>query len=126
MKLIELNSNKKVYFASDFHLGAPNNDESRKRERKIIDWLNHIQKDAEVLFLVGDIFDFWYEYRKVVPKGFVRIQAQIAEMVDKGIKVYFFLGNHDMWMKKYFTEELGVIMIENELEVKINDKSFYI
>ena len=98
MKLIELNSNKKVYFASDFHLGAPNNDESRKRERKIIDWLNHIQKDAEILFLVGDIFDFWYEYRKVVPKGFVRIQAKIADMVDAGIQVYFFLGNHDMWM----------------------------
>lgn len=126
MKLIELNTNKKAYFASDFHLGAPNHDESRKRERRIIEWLSHIQKDAEVVFLVGDIFDFWYEYKKVVPKGFVRIQAKIAEMVDKGIKVYFFLGNHDMWMKKYFSEEIGVIMIENDLEIKINDKSFYI
>ena len=126
MRLIDLNSDKKVYFASDFHLGAPNHDESRKREHKIIEWLNHIQKDAQVLFLVGDIFDFWYEYKKVVPKGFVRIQAKIAELVDQGIDVYFFLGNHDMWMKSYFSEELGVRMIENELEIEIQGKTFYI
>jgi len=126
LKLLELNSDKKIYFASDFHLGAPNHIESRKREANIIEWLNHIQKDAQVIFLVGDIFDFWYEYRKVVPKGFVRIQAKIAELVDQGIEIYFFLGNHDMWMKSYFSEELGVKMIENELEIKINNKTFYI
>ena len=126
MKHIELSNNKKVYFASDFHLGAPNPKESRMREYKVIEWLNYVQKDAQVIFLVGDIFDFWFEYKKVVPKGFVRIQAKIAELVEKGIEVYFFLGNHDMWMKNYFSEELGVKMIENELEVKINNKTFYI
>ena len=126
MKHIELNNNKKVYFASDFHLGAPNPKESRTREYKVIEWLNYVQKDAQVIFLVGDIFDFWFEYKKVVPKGFVRIQAKIAELVEKGIEVYFFLGNHDMWMKNYFSEELGVKMVENELEVKINNKTFYI
>lgn len=126
MNHIELNNNKKVYFASDFHLGAPNPKESRIREYKVIEWLNYVQKDAQVIFLVGDIFDFWFEYKKVVPKGFVRIQAKIAELVEMGIEVYFFLGNHDMWMKNYFSEELGVKMIENELEVKINNKTFYI
>ena len=126
MKKIQLNNNKKIYFASDFHLGAPNPNESRKREIQIIEWLNAIQKDAQALFLVGDIFDFWFEYKKVVPKGFVRIQAKIAELTDKGIEVYFFLGNHDMWMKNYFSEEIGVIMIENELQVEINERRFYI
>ena len=126
MKHIELNSNKKFISASDFHLGAPNPRESRTREYKVIEWLNYVQKDAQVIFLVGDIFDFWFEYKKVVPKGFVRIQAKIAELIEKGIEVYFFLGNHDMWMKTYFSEELGVKMIENELEVKINNKTFYI
>lgn len=126
MKHIQLNSNKKVYFASDFHLGAPNPKESRTREHKVIEWLNYVQNDAQVIFLVGDIFDFWFEYKKVVPKGFVRIQAKIAELVEQGIEVYFFLGNHDMWMKNYFSEELGVKMVENELEVKINNKTFYI
>ena len=126
MKEIKLNKNKKAYFASDFHLGAPNKTESRNREYQIIGWLDHIKKDAQVIFLVGDIFDFWYEYRKVIPKGFVRIQGKIAELVDQGIQVYFFLGNHDMWMKKYFTEEIGVQMVENELKVKINDQIFFI
>ena len=126
MKQIQLNTDKKAYFASDFHLGAPNHVESREREIRIIEWLNFIKKDAQVVFLVGDIFDFWYEYKKVIPKGFVRIQAKIAELTDQGIEVYFFLGNHDMWMKKYFSEELGVVMVENELQVRINEQLFYI
>jgi len=126
LKKIELNKDQKIYFASDFHLGAPNHEESRKRELCIIDWLNYVQKDAQVIFFVGDIFDFWYEYKKVIPKGFVRIQGKIAELVDNGIQVYFFLGNHDMWMKKYFTEEIGVLMIKDELQIQIDDKKFYI
>jgi len=126
LKHIILNNNKKAYFASDFHLGAPNKTESRIREDQIIGWLDHIKKDAQVIFLVGDIFDFWYEYRKVIPKGFIRIQGKIAELVDQGIEVYFFLGNHDMWMKNYFIEEIGVQMVENEIKIKINDHSFFI
>ncbi len=117
---------KKIYFASDFHLGAPNASTSRERELKIINWLNHIEQDAQAVFLVGDLFDFWFEYQQVIPKGFVRIQGKIAAMVDRGIQVYFFLGNHDMWMKKYFSEELGVIMVSDELEIKIGTQKFYI
>ncbi len=92
----------------------------------IIDWLNSIEKDAQVIFLVGDIFDFWFEYKKVIPKGFVRLQGKIAELVDKGIQVFFFLGNHDMWMKSYFTDELGVRMIQNELKIQLGNKRFFI
>ena len=126
MKQITPHSGKKIYFASDFHLGAPTDELSRKRELKIIQWLTHIEKDAQAVFLVGDIFDFWYEYKRVIPKGFVRLQGKIASMTDRGIEVYFFLGNHDMWMKQYFSKELGVFMVSNELELKIDDKQFYI
>jgi UDP-2,3-diacylglucosamine hydrolase len=123
---LKLNPGRKIYFASDFHLGAPTAELSRIRELKIIDWLNHIEKDAHTIFLVGDLFDFWFEYKQVIPKGFVRLQGKIAALADRGIKIYFFLGNHDMWMKNYFTEELGVEMISNELELKINGKRFFI
>lgn len=85
MKQITQHSGKKIYFASDFHLGAPTDELSRKRELKIIEWLTHIEKDAQAVFLVGDIFDFWYEYKRVIPKGFVRLQGKIASMTDHGI-----------------------------------------
>lgn len=99
---------KKVYFASDFHLGAPNEIESKKREQKIIRWLNEISTDAEAVFLVGDIFDFWFEYKEVIPKGFIHFVAKLATLRDQGIPIYFFTGNHDLWMKDYFTKELGI------------------
>lgn len=126
MEQLNLNTGQKIYFASDFHLGAPTLELSKQRELKIIQWLNHIEKDAQAIFLVGDIFDFWFEYKQVVPKGFVRLQGKIAALADRGVKIYFFLGNHDMWMKKYFTEELGVEMISDELELKVNDSRFFI
>ena len=107
---IESEDNKKLYFASDFHLGTPNLAKSREREFKIIRWLESIKADASAIFLLGDIFDFWYEYKKVIPKGFSRFQGKIAELTDIGIPVIIFSGNHDMWMNDYLSEELGVII----------------
>src|SRR5690349_1329878 len=92
---------KKIYFLSDFHLGAPDHAASLEREKKIVAFLSDIQKDAAVIFIVGDMFDFWYEYRRVVPRGFVRILGKLADITDSGIPVHFFVGNHDMWMKDY-------------------------
>ena len=114
------------YFASDFHLGAPSNEDSLCREKKIIAWLSAIEKDAKSIYLVGDIFDFWFEYKHAIPKGFVRLQGKIIELTEKGIPVHFFLGNHDMWMFDYFKQELGVEIHPNELEIEINQKTFYI
>ncbi len=99
---------KSIYFASDFHLGVPTQESSRARELAIVRWLDFVKTDALEIFLVGDIFDFWFEYNKVIPKGFARLQGKIAEIVDSGIPVYFFTGNHDMWMFDYFENELGV------------------
>ena len=99
---------EKIYFASDFHLGSPNLEESLKRERKIISWLNEIEIDAKKIYLLGDIFDFWFEYEKVVPKGFVRLLAKLADFVDKGIEIHFLVGNHDMWMRDYLEKEIGL------------------
>ena len=103
---IILQPNKKLYFASDFHLGAPNHAESLLRERKIVAWLDHIRGDAQAVFLVGDLFDFWFEYRRAVPRGFVRLLGKLAELTDAGIEVLVFPGNHDMWMNGYFEQEL--------------------
>lgn len=94
-------SSKKIYFASDFHLGVPTAEKSLVREKLIVRWLDEVSKDAEAIFLVGDIFDFWFEYKHAIPKGFVRLQGKIAELTDRGIPVHFFTGNHDMWMFGY-------------------------
>ena len=98
----------KIYFASDFHLGSPSIDESRKRERIIIRWLNSIEKDAKKIYLLGDIFDFWFEYKKVIPKGFVRLLGKLAELSDNGIEIHLFAGNHDLWIKDYLKYEIGI------------------
>ena len=99
---------KKVYFASDNHLGAPTAEKSRIREKQFVAWLDSVKKDAAAIYLMGDLFDVWIEYRRVVPKGFVRVLGKLAELTDSGIPMYFFVGNHDMWMKGYFEEELGI------------------
>jgi len=118
--------NKKVYFLSDFHLGAPNAKESLVREKKIVAFLEEIRADAAVIFIVGDIFDFWYEYRKVVPKGYVRLLGKLAEITDTGIPVHFFVGNHDMWMTDYFQKELNIPVYFEPVEFEFNDKQFFI
>lgn len=117
---------KKIYFASDFHLGIPSFEKSFEREKLIVKWLDSIKHDAEEIYLVGDIFDFWYEYKYTIPKGFVRFLGKIAELADTGIKIYFFSGNHDMWMKDYFEKELGVIVCHEPLIKFYNQKKFYI
>lgn len=121
-----LTPGKKIYFASDFHLGAPNHAKSLVRERKIIEWLDFIRKDAEIVFLVGDLFDFWFEYNRVVPKGFVRFFGKLAEMTDAGIEIIVFTGNHDMWMRDYMTQEMNIPIFRTPQEYKFNGKKFFV
>jgi UDP-2,3-diacylglucosamine hydrolase len=119
-------SPKKIYFASDFHLGVPTHESSLKREKIICRWLDTIKADASEIYLVGDIFDFWYEYKYTVPKGTVRLLGKIAELTDSGIPVHFFVGNHDLWMKDYFTEELNVSVHHEPITKIVNGKTLYI
>ena len=98
----------KIYFASDFHLGDKNFISSRNREKKIISWLDLIKTDAKSIYLIGDIFDFWYEYKAVVPKGHVRLLGKLANLTDLGIDIHIIVGNHDLWMKDYLSIECGV------------------
>ncbi|MEQ8905795.1 UDP-2,3-diacylglucosamine diphosphatase [Ekhidna sp.] len=124
--LKELPSGKKVYFASDFHLGVPNGDESLTREKKIVRWLEHISNDAAAIFLLGDIFDFWFEYKTTVPKGFIRFQGKLAELRERGIPIILFTGNHDLWMKDYFPQELDIPIIKNPITIQVNEKKLFI
>ena len=105
---MQLPPGKRIYFLSDFHLGAPDHAVSLAREKHIVAFLEKIRHDAGEIFIVGDLFDFWYEYRTVVPKGFLRILGKLAELTDSGIPIRFFVGNHDMWMKGYFEQELNI------------------
>jgi UDP-2,3-diacylglucosamine hydrolase len=117
---ITLKNGQKVYFASDFHLGAPDLVQSHLREKKINAWLDSIKGDAAAIFLMGDVFDFWFEYKHVVPKGFVRLLGKLAELRDQQIPIYIFTGNHDMWMRDYFEKELGIPVYRNPKSFKIN------
>ena len=132
MLTINLQPNKKIFFASDFHLGTPTYKRADKRthensltssaerENKVIRWLESIKNEAQTIFLVGDIFDFWFEYKTAIPKGFVRFQGKIAELTDAGIEIIFFTGNHDMWMFDYFETELGVKIYRNPQDLQVN------
>ena len=116
----------KLYFASDFHLGTPSYVASRERESMMVMWLDMIKADAAEVFLMGDVFDFWFEYQTVVPKGYLRFFGKLAEMADSGIKIYFFKGNHDMWMFDYFIKELNASELMMKPRKEINDvKSRY-
>ena len=123
---IDLEEGKKIYFSSDNHLGAPNHKNSLVREKRFIRWLDSIKEDASAIFLLGDLFDFWFEYKKVVPKGFVRILGKLAEISDAGIPLYFFAGNHDMWMDGYFENELNIQVFDKPKKFIINKKHFLI
>jgi len=118
--------NKKIYFLSDFHLGAPDYESSLIREKKVVAFLNSIKDDAAQVFIVGDMFDFWYEYREVVPKGYVRLLGKLAEFTDSGIPVHFFTGNHDMWMSGYFEKQLNIPVYHEPKVFEWNGKRFYI
>lgn len=117
---------KKVYFLSDFHLGAPNAAKSLEREKLIVQFLDEIKEDAAVIFIVGDLFDFWYEYRNVVPKGYVRLLGKLAELTDSGIDIHFFVGNHDMWMKDYFQKEFNIPVYFEPKDFVFNNSTFHI
>jgi len=124
--MINLSNNQKIYFASDQHFGAPTPEESLPREQKFVAWLNEIKEDAAAIFLLGDLFDFWFEYNTVVPKGFVRVLGKLAELKDAGIPIYFFVGNHDLWMTDYFEKELNIPVYHKPKEFTINNRSFLI
>lgn len=117
---------KKIYFNSDYHLGVPNAEESRKRETLVVQWLDEIKADAEEVYLLGDLFDFWFEYKHVVPKGHIRLLGKIAELCDAGIRVNIFVGNHDLWMWDYLPQELGVTVYREAIERDYNGKIFFI
>ena len=117
---------KKIYFASDFHLGAPDRESSLIREKKIVSWLDEVSKDAHEIFLVGDIFDFWFEYKHAVPRGYTRLLGKIASITDSGIPVHVFTGNHDMWIFDYLPEETGVQLYRNPIHREWNGVKFYI
>ena len=115
-----------IYFASDQHFGAPTAAFSFPREQKFVAWLDSIKHDADVLFLLGDLFDFWFEYKTVVPRGFVRVLGKLAELKDRGIAIHFFTGNHDLWMHDYFEKELGIPVYHRPMEFTFNGKTFLI
>lgn len=120
------NINKKIYFASDFHLGLDEKLSSIEREVIIVSWLDEIKASAEALYLVGDIFDYWFEYGEVIPKGFSRLLSKLREYRDADIPVFFFTGNHDMWMFQYFEKELGIPVYRAPITRTWNGKKFYI
>ncbi len=117
---------KKIYFSSDNHLGAPTREKSLPREKKFIAWLDEIKQDSAAIFLLGDLFDFWFEYKTVVPKGFTRVLGKLAEISDSGIPIYYFVGNHDLWMNGYFEEELNIPVFHKHQEYTFNNTSFFI
>lgn len=123
---MKLAQGKKIYFASDFHLGAPDAATSLQREKLLVEWLDEIKVDAQELFLVGDVFDFWFEYKTAVPKGFVRLLGKLAEIADAGIPIHYFTGNHDMWVFDYLPKEIGLTIYRGNLEREFNGKKFLI
>ena len=123
---MQIPEGKKIYFASDNHLGAPTPEASAPREKRFVQWLSEIQQDAAALFLLGDLFDFWFEYKTVVPKGFVRVLGKLAEIADAGIPIHFFVGNHDLWMLDYLEKEVGIKVHYQPKEFTFNDRLFFI
>lgn len=121
-----VSTNNKIYFLSDFHLGAPDHAASLEREKILVQFLDEIKNNVAELFLVGDMFDFWYEYRRVVPKGHVRLLGKLAELSDAGVVMHFFVGNHDMWMRDYFQQELNIKIYFHPEEFERNGKTFLV
>lgn len=116
----------RTYFFSDAHLGIGSAEEDRAKEQRIIRFLDFVKQDATQVFIVGDLFDYWFEYRTVVPKGYVRLMGKIAELADRGIELTFLAGNHDFWLRDYFSKELGMEVFLDPIERIIGGKRFYI
>ncbi|WP_248724469.1 UDP-2,3-diacylglucosamine diphosphatase [Seonamhaeicola sp. ML3] len=123
---MQIPKGKKIYFASDNHLGAPTKEASFPREKKFVAWLDDIKEDAAAIFLLGDLFDFWIDYKKVVPRGFTRTLGKLAEISDSGIPIHYFVGNHDLWMNGYFEEELNIPVYHKPKEFTFNNKTFFL
>ena len=123
---MQIPKGKKIYFASDNHLGAPTQEKSRPREQKFVAWLDHVKQDAAAIFLLGDLFDFWFEYKTVVPKGFTRTLGKLAEISDSGIPIHYFVGNHDLWMNGYFEEELNIPVYHKPKDFTFNNITFFV
>jgi UDP-2,3-diacylglucosamine hydrolase len=121
MSIVNLAPGKKIFFASDFHLGVPDHASSLVREKRVVQWLNTIAPQAHAIYLLGDIFDFWFEYGKAIPKGFIRLQGKLAELRDSGVPIYFFTGNHDMWMFNYFPDEMGIVIYREPQLLEVNN-----
>ncbi len=121
-----LQNGKKIYFLSDFHLGVPTRQESLVREKLIVQFLNEIKDSAAAIFIVGDMFDFWYEYKHVVPRGYTRLLGKLAELSDLGIQLHFFVGNHDMWMTSYFQQEFNMNVYYEPQDFEWNGKKFLV
>jgi UDP-2,3-diacylglucosamine hydrolase len=114
-----------TYFASDMHLGMHPEEDSKKREKHIVNWLNDIQDEVKELWLLGDIFDYWFEYKKVIPRGFTRFIGKLAELSDMGVEIHMFSGNHDVWLFSYFSEEIGIEIHHLPTIVEMGEKTFY-
>ncbi len=127
IKSVSLTKGKNIYFIADAHLGINTKDHSAiEREKLLVKWLDEVKKDADAIYLMGDIFDFWFEYKRAIPKGFTRFLGKICELTDNGIPVYYFAGNHDMWTFGYLEKEIGVKVFKEPLVTEINGKIFYI
>lgn len=116
----------KVFFASDFHLGLRAGYDPLEREKRVVSWLIEVAPQAREIYLLGDVFDFWWEYSKVVPKGFTRFLGTISSLTDSGLPIHFFTGNHDMWVGKYLSEECGLIIHNKPIIEVIDGKKFYL
>lgn len=123
---MDLPAGKKIYFASDFHLGIPDRSTSLQREKRICQWLDVIRHDAQSLYLVGDLFDVWFEYKNVVPKGYTRFLGKLAELSDAGLHIEAFTGNHDLWMRGYFEDELNIPVHHGPITIEVNGKKLHI
>jgi len=121
-----MTTGKKIYFASDVHLGAPALKNNFQREKLFVKWLNQVKEDAKAIYLMGDIFDFWFEYKRAVPRGFTRVLGKLAEICDSGIEVHFFTGNHDIWVFDYLPLETGVIVHRDVVRTEIQGKKFFL
>ncbi len=123
---LDLPPGRKIYFASDVHLGYPDEDTSREREKIFVHWLENIAGEAGALFLVGDIFDFWFDWRRSVPRNFTRTLGTLARMADRGVRIFYFYGNHDMWMKDYFEKEIGMEIVPDTAEIHWAGKRIFV
>lgn len=117
---------EKIYFVSDVHLGFPNPAQSLVREKKLVRWLEMAARDAKEIYLLGDIFEFWYEWKRVAPRGFTRFLGKLGELTDKGLPIHFFTGNHDIWVFDYLQNETGVILHREPFQFAAGGKKFFV